>query len=196
MSEGGKSQEARSVISKLINLVLTKNNFQFNGENYLQILGTTMDNQTVPSYTSLFMGKLEMDFLGSCDKTPLIWLWFLDDIFMIWNHSVQDFRDFISKFNNCHGTIKFTFNYSNQEATFLHVNIKMKENGELDTSLHEKVINCHQYIEFASCHPLSCKQGIPYIQAKRYRRITSDNTCFEKDLDRLKEYFLTRKYPK
>ena len=62
----------------------------------------------------------------------------------------------------------------------------MKENGELDTSVHEKVTTCHQYIEFAPYHPLPCKQGIPYSQAKRYRRIPSDNTCFEKDLDRLK----------
>ena len=149
-----------------------------------------------PSHASLFMDKLEMDFHGSCDKTPLIWLRFLDDIFMIWNHSEQDFHDFISKINNYHDTIKFTFNYSNQVATFLDVNIKMKEYGELDTSVHEKVTNCHQYIEFVSCHPLSCKQGIPYSQAKRYRRITSDNTCFEKYLDRLKKYFLTRNYPK
>ena len=98
-------------------------------------------------------------------------------------------HDFISKINDCHDTIKFTFNHSNQEATFLDMIIKMKENGALDTSVHEKFTNCHQYIEFASCHPLSSKQGIPYSQAKRYRRIASDNTCFEKDLDRLKEYF-------
>ena len=64
-------------------------------------------------------------------------------------------HDFISKINDCHDTIKFTFNHSNQEATFLDVNIKMKENGALDTSVHEKFTNCHQYIEFASCHPLS-----------------------------------------
>ena len=115
---------------------------------------------------------------------------------MIWNHSEQDLHNFISKINNYHDTIKFTFNHSNQEATFLDVNIKMKEYGELDTSVLKKVTNCHQYIKFASCHPLSCKQGILYSQAKRYRRITSDNTCFEKDLDRLKEYFLTRNYPK
>ena len=37
MSEGGKSQEARSVISKRINLVLTKCNFQVSGENYLLV---------------------------------------------------------------------------------------------------------------------------------------------------------------
>ena len=97
-------------------------------------------------------------------------------------------HDFISKINDCHDTIKFTFDHSNQEATFLDVNIKMQENGALNTSVHEKFTNCHQYIAFASCHPLSSKQGIPYSQAKRYRRIASD-TCFEKDLDILKEYF-------
>ena len=128
MSEGGKSQEARSVISKLINPVLTKNNFQFNDENYLQVLGTAMGTKMAPSYASLFMSKLEMDFRGSSDKTPLIWLRFLDDIFMIWNHCEQDLHYFISKINDCHDNIKFSFNYSNQEATFLDVNVKMKEN--------------------------------------------------------------------
>ena len=98
-----------------------------------------MCTKMAPSHASLFMDKLEIDFLGSCDKTPLIWLRFLDDIFMIWNHSEKDLHDFISKINNCHDTIKFTFKYSNQVATFLDVNIKMKEYGELDTSVHEKV---------------------------------------------------------
>ena len=58
MSEGGKSKKARSVIFKLINLVLTKNNFQFNNENYLQVLGTAMGTKMAPSYASLCMGKL------------------------------------------------------------------------------------------------------------------------------------------
>ena len=124
MSEDGKSQQARLVISKLITLVLTKNNFQFNGENYLQVLGTALGTRMAPSCASLFMGKLEMDFLGSCNKTPLIWLRFLDDIFMVWNHSEQELHEFISKINKFHDTIKFTFNYSNKEANFLDVIIK------------------------------------------------------------------------
>ena len=70
MSEGGKSQEARSVISKLINLLLTKINFKFNGVNYLQVLGTATGTKMAPSYAFLFMSKLEMNFLGFCDKTP------------------------------------------------------------------------------------------------------------------------------
>ena len=65
MSEGGKSQEVRSVISKLVNIVLIKNNFQFNNENYmyLQVLGTVMGTKMAPTYASLFMDKLEMYFL-------------------------------------------------------------------------------------------------------------------------------------
>ena len=45
---------------------------------------------------------------------------------MIWNHSEKDVHDFISKINNSHATIKFTVNYSNQEATFLDVDVNIK----------------------------------------------------------------------
>ena len=58
MSEGGKSQEAVSVIEKLINLVVTKNNFQFNDENYLKGLGTAMGTKMAQCYVSIFMSKL------------------------------------------------------------------------------------------------------------------------------------------
>ena len=57
-----------------------------------------------------------MDFLDSCDKTPLICLQFPDDIYLIW-HEV------ISKMNRFHDTIKFTINYTD----FLGVNIKMNK---------------------------------------------------------------------
>ena len=115
---------------------------------------------------------------------------------MIWNHSEQDLHDFISKINNCHDSMKFTFNYSTQEVTFLDVNIKMKANGELDTSVHKKVTNCHQYIEVSSCHPLSCKQGIPHSQAKRYRLLRWITHVLKKILTGRRNIFLTRNYPK
>ena len=65
----------------------------------------------------------------------------------------------------------------------------------LDTSVHVKKTNNHQYIEYSSCHPLSCKKGIPFSQAKRYRRIISNDEKFEKELHKLKSYFLERNYP-
>ena len=36
---------------------------------YLKGFGTAVGTKMAPCYATLFMGKLEMDFLGSCDKT-------------------------------------------------------------------------------------------------------------------------------
>ena len=38
-------------------------------------------------------------------------------------------------------------------------------------------------------------KGIPFSQAKRYRRITSDDDCFKQDLSRLETYFISSNYP-
>ena len=141
------------------------------------------------------MGKLEKEILDSCGVQPLLWLRFLDDIFMIWDDSEEKLLWFLDQLNKFHETIKFTYNYSKTNAVFLDVNIEKSDKGNLCTSVFEKDTNVHQYIEFSSCHPLSCKKGIPYSQAKRYRRITSDDDIFKQDLNSLETYFHTRNYP-
>ncbi|XP_053391643.1 uncharacterized protein LOC128554386 [Mercenaria mercenaria] len=194
MENGSRPQDSINSISKIIELILTKNDFQFNEINYIQTFGTAMGTKMPHCFASLFMGKLEKEFIDSCDKKPLIWLRFLD-IFFIWNHSEEDLLDFFDRLNSFHDTIKFTYCYSKDTATFLDVNIEKDENGILHTSVHEKDANNHQYIEFSSCHPVPCKKGIPFSQAKRFRRITSDNTIFDKEMDKLREYFQARNYP-
>ncbi|XP_053377373.1 uncharacterized protein LOC123529459 [Mercenaria mercenaria] len=102
---------------------------------------------------------------------------------------------FIDSLNNVHPNIKFTHSYSRDTATFLDVNIGRTGDGNFDFSVHEKPTNTHQYIEFSSCHPLSCKKGIPYSQAKRYRRLTSNDDLFTNELEKLRTYFQNRNYP-
>ena len=43
----------------LLKLVLTKNNFMFNGNNYLQVQGTTMGTRLAPCFANLYMGYFE-----------------------------------------------------------------------------------------------------------------------------------------
>ena len=131
-----------------------------------------------PAYASLFMGNFEKDFLESSDVQPFLWIRFLDDIFMIWDDSEESLLNFLDKLNKFHETIKFAYNYSKANADFLDVKMFKSKEGTLHTSVFEKNTNVHQYIEFSSCHPLSCRKGIPLSQAKRYRRITSDNDCW------------------
>ena len=39
------------------------------------------------------------------------------------------------------------------------------------------------------------QEGIPFSQAERYRRIISNDDTLEKELEKLKSYFLKRNYP-
>ena len=43
----------------LYTLILTVNNFIFNGNNYLQIKGCAMETNSSPSFANIFLGKFE-----------------------------------------------------------------------------------------------------------------------------------------
>ena len=182
-------------ICSLVKLTLENNHFQFNEKNYIQKHGTAMGSSIAPTYASLFMGRLENDFIEQCSLKPTTWLRFLDDIFMIWDHSLAELEDFISRLNSFHPTIKFTHTVSETSVSFLDVNIAKNIDSSLSTEIHIKSTDVHQYLHFSSFHPRKCKESIPYSQAKRYRRIISDNDSFHRSLEELKGHFLKRQYP-
>ena len=47
------------VLVKLLTLVLKCNNFEFNGQHYLQVQGTAIRTKMAPAYANMFMGRLE-----------------------------------------------------------------------------------------------------------------------------------------
>ena len=49
-----------------------------------------------------------LKFLAS-DEKPLIWIRYIDDIFLIWTHGEGKFIEFINKLNSFHPTIKYMF---------------------------------------------------------------------------------------
>ena len=59
-------------IASLIKLVLENNHFKFGDSFYLQKMGTAMGSSMAPSYASLFMGKLENDFLNARVLQPTL----------------------------------------------------------------------------------------------------------------------------
>ena len=145
-------------ILSLIRLVLENNHFQFNNDNYLQKMGTAMGSPMAPAYASLFMGKLEQDFIQSRSLGPSTWLRFLDDIFMIWDHSLESLHSFIDALSSFHPSIKFTYSISTKKINFLDVTVSKSENLDFVTDVYVKSTNVHQYVEYSSCHPKSCKQ--------------------------------------
>ena len=58
---------------RMIEQILTMNNFKFNGEYYLQIQGMAMGTRMAPSYANIFMGKLETQLLQYTTDRPSTW---------------------------------------------------------------------------------------------------------------------------
>ena len=59
-------------------MILTKRNFTFEEQNYLQIHGMAMGTQMAPSYANLFTGRLESRILEEADKKSSVWWRFID----------------------------------------------------------------------------------------------------------------------
>ena len=63
------------------------------------------------------------------------------------------------------------------EISFLDVKVKLS-NGTISTSLYTKETDTLSYLDYSTCHPVSCKTSIPYSQFLSLRRICSDEDDF------------------
>jgi hypothetical protein len=179
---------------KLLTLILKCNNFEFNGQHFLQIQGTAMGTKMAPSYANIFMGKLEGQLLKSVPLKPLSWLRFIDDIDMQWCHGEMELDSFLEVANNFHTTIKFTSEVATANHIFLDTSSHIDENDTIKVDLYSKPTDTHQYLLTSSCHPKHCCKNITYSLALRIRRICSNDSTFEKRAEELSKHLLRRGY--
>ena len=76
---------------------------------------------------------------------------------------------------------------------FMPVKVRLR-NSQLETDLHIKPTDTHQFLDSTSCHPYHCKKSIPYSQALRYNRICSDNKKFDQRCNDLEKWLMERGY--
>ena len=182
-------------LRKLLELVLTTNNFKFDNKDFLQVGGTAMGTKLAPSFANLFMGYFEEKFIYSYRLQPLLWKRFIDDIFFIWTYGEKELLHFVKYLNNCHTTIKFTLETSLEIVNFLDIKIKKKADGTISTDLYCKPTDSHNYLLYSSEHPRHLLKGIPYSQFLRVKRICSDQGDFVKNAYMLAGHFVRRGYP-
>jgi hypothetical protein len=187
-------QPTNASLIKLLELVLKRNNFQFNGQNFIQTGGTAMGTKLAPGYAINSMGKFEAKFVYTYKKQPLLFLRFIDDIFIIWTHGRDELMEFIDHLNNCSDTIKFTHEISNESISFLDTLVSI-DKGKLKTDLYCKPTDSHNYLRYESSHPQRCKDSIPFSQFLRMRRICSDIADFDRHVVCTSTYFVKQGYP-
>ena len=126
-------------------MVLEFNNFDFNGDHYLQVGGTAMGTRVAPTFANLFMADFEDRLVSTYPLKPTLWVRFIDDIFLLWDHGRESLDKFITYLNEVHETIKFTYEISRESIPFLDTCVKIVDN-RIVTDLHNKVTDAHNYL--------------------------------------------------
>lgn len=169
-------------ILKLLEINLTKNDFVFNGEYYLQIKGTAMGKRFAPAYANLFMANWEEEVLAKCPKKPLHYLRYLDDIWGIWCYSKQEFEEFLGILNSHDPSIKLKYEMDDKSIDFLDTTVykgpSFDLNGNLDIKVFFKETDTHALLYKTSFHPRHTFKGLVKSQLLRFHRICTQNKCF------------------
>ena len=182
------------VIKTFLSLILTLNNFVFNCTYYLQTMGCAMGTICAPSYANIFMANFKQNTSIHTLKRCLLYLRYIDDIFMIWKGTKTELMTFIKDLNEKHRTIKFDFQVSPRKIAFLDTMLYEDKNSNIQTTLYRKPTDQQAFLHAKSEHPRSLKSSIPYSQALRLKTICSASTKFDENCAIIKQKFLDRQY--
>ena len=138
------------VILELLKLILTCNNFEFNGKHFLQIKGCAMGTICAPSYANIFMGIFEKKYIYPfIESNAKLYLRYIDDIFILWTSTRQEFENFISELNQKHSSIKLDYEMSSIEIPFLDTIVYIDNKNHLQTRLYRKTTDRQNYLHRA-----------------------------------------------
>ena len=182
-------------IEVLLETILKSSKLSFMDRHFLQLVGTAIGTKAAPPYGNLFMDCHEETIQEALIWAIPFWKRLIDDILLIFlgtTKQLQSMKDFM---NNLHPTIKFPFEHSNQEISFLDRKIHIGADCKLSTTLYRKPTNCAALLHFHSNHSLKCKERIAFSQALRYNPLIADDTILQKELNSLTLSLPARKYP-
>ncbi len=183
----------------LLNIVLTKNYFQFAGEMFHQVQGTAMGTKMAPAYANTFMAELETKLLNDYTIKPALWKRYIDDILCIWPGNSNEVKKFIEYLNQAHPTIKFTYECSNSSIDFLDLTIykgqRYKHLKTLDIKPFFKKTNKFQYLHYTSAHPKNTFSSLIKGELTRLLRACSDRDEYNIIQHKMYQAFKDRGYP-
>ena len=141
------------------------------------------------------MGDWEKQLLENTDKTPVLFLRYVDDIFGIWGDTEETLKEFRKSANNIHSRIKVDLKYSHTEIDFLDVKI-YNNDGLIQTTIYEKPSDKHMYLHVKSDHPKTTKNAIAYGLGIRAKRICSNEKDYKQNRKKILNNITKRGYSK
>ena len=194
---------------KLLDVVRKYNYFEFGEHSYQQTGGTSIGKKHAPPLACLGAGKLEEEkiFTANIFKEKILndkeseddkdrfYKRFIDDMVAAFLGTQEEAASYVEWMNTLWPGLRFTYDWSNKELTYLDVKLIITEEGTLETDRFIKPTNPQLFLHYQSNHPKHVFQAIVYGQAITVRTICSKDEYVNKHIDLLREKFIERGYP-
>lgn len=181
-------------ILKILELILKNNDFEFNDEVFLQTCGCPMGKIIGPSAANIYLIDFDEAAMSGFRVKPEIFFRFLDDVFLFWNGTLQELKEYENFLNSLIPGIKITLEANLCSANFLDITLYKKfldnNNIKIATKIYIKPTDTQNLLHTSSFHPPHTTKGILKSQLIRYKRISSS---YEDYLQSAKSLFHTLK---
>ena len=141
---------------------------------YQQLTGIAMGTNAAVSLANLYMAVIIDKLFVAC---PHVFHYrrFIDDLFLIWTGSLDDWLHFKRILAITEPSIEIIFSEpSNTMAPFLDINVFIDpSHGSLQTTVFQKALNRYHYLTPASCHAPHTFAGFIKGELTRYARLNS-----------------------
>ena len=94
----------RNILVKLMQLATSSVKFSFNNNMHRQIDGVAMGSPFGPALANIFVGYQEAK-LFNIAKRPLVYFWYVDDTFAVFNNK-EDCNTFFIHLNSLHSSLR------------------------------------------------------------------------------------------
>lgn len=172
-------------ITQLMEIILTHNDFQYNRNWYLQLLGTAMGISWAPCYANMFLNGWETKAHNAyTGKKPILYFRYIDDIIFCFEGTQQELEQYQTYMANYNPNVRLTFEISQESVNFLDITFykgrRFNTSRILDHKVHFKPTDTHSLLHRNSCHPQHTFNGIIKSQILRFQRLCNNKHDFEK----------------
>ena len=183
-----------------LKIVLENNYFEFNGKTYRQIIGAPQGFIASPEICDIRMHEITSSLLSRFrfqENIPFFKR-YRDDGIILFNGTREQITELFEIGNSLHDLLKFTYEISEQELTFLDVSIykgkRFNESNILDVKSYIKPTNNFQYLHRVSAHPTSVFKGFIKGECIRHMRNTNDTSIYNNRLSHFQDKLIDRGY--
>ena len=158
---------------ELLELCTKQIYFECDNKYYKQVVGLPMGSPLSGVLANLYMEYLEDELLPTLAEQPLLWLRYVDDVFIIWPDNL-DFENFFSRVNTLAPTINFTVEKeANGCLPFLDTTV-IRNNTQLNFKVYRKPNSVNTYIHNFSNHPFHIKRATMFSMFHRAHKICDE----------------------